>query len=356
MTGQRIVLGGRTYLIARRQDLRSVDDVQLRREIVGACLDDLARRSAASRLVESITGGSLLGAAEIARALERLLERGAIIAVRERPPERLLDAPAVSDLRNLEPDDPTPVTPDPRPTWIELRVVGEAGLSAEGTEVRLRLPDGEQRSMRLDALATFYADEILRHGTCRVEIVGPVELTAAAQPPGVGSSGAQISIAAVVGGNLELTTGASHLVVARRPVARVLELEDACFDTAGVVFRPEAAVVRGDASETTISGLLGIGREPLDPMTSMEVAAQPASRVISRPQSTTRRTHAPLSLSRTQLATKLGSKLGRQVATSRLTPLRPGPSTRKSGVATSLHPRWISSPTGSESSSVRRIG
>lgn len=180
VTGRRIVIDGQTYLLARRQDVISVWDARARRELVEAILDDLAGRFAARRLVESITGGIMLGASDIAQELDRLLERGDLVAVRERGEVRLLDAPTISDLRDLPSDDPDPIAPVESSTWIEIRVVGESGLSAAGTEIRLRLPDGERRSVILDEHATVYVDDIQRPGSCRVEIIGPSKLKAAA--------------------------------------------------------------------------------------------------------------------------------------------------------------------------------
>jgi hypothetical protein len=186
MSGSRIVIDGATYLVVRRRDLCSVEDEAARREIVVACLEDLAGRSAARRLVEDLTGGIMLGASDIARELDRLLESGRVVAVRERGAVRLLDAPRAYDPawsrgdprdpgEPAKPGDPRrPVVPPPsRPdlphgpeepvvdtTWIEVRLVDDTGTPVAGERVAVRFPDGGETQGYLDGDGRWRLDGI----------------------------------------------------------------------------------------------------------------------------------------------------------------------------------------------------
>jgi hypothetical protein len=65
-------------------------------------------------------------------------------------------------------------TTDTTPSWIELVVFGRDGLRLTGTSLQLRLPDGEQRTHRLDASGRVRLDELAREGSCEVQLVSPV--------------------------------------------------------------------------------------------------------------------------------------------------------------------------------------
>lgn len=180
MTASRIVLDGATYLVVHRRDLCNVDDEGARRDLVGACLEDPAGRAAARRLVEELTGGIMLGASDVARELDRLLESGRVVAVRERGAVRLLDAPRRRDPvwgrdepgifdgpirpvvspargsdRPLDPDEPVVDT-----TWIELHLVDEEGSPVSGERIAVRFPDGSETQGYLDADGRWRLDGI----------------------------------------------------------------------------------------------------------------------------------------------------------------------------------------------------
>lgn len=216
---------------------------------------DPPAREEARRLVEHMLG-RMVASSDLAAALHRLLLRGDVVAVRQRPAARRLDAPKVVDLRDVRPIEP--VVPLTSPTWIEVRVVAEGGLSVTGTEAELRLVGGERRSLVLDASGMIRVDDVEGDGRCSLEIVGPAEL-GPGEGTGDGYANASASVSAAEGGQVGLATGQSHTVVLRQPSARIVELGDACFDTAGAVFRPEASISEG-GDEPIVSGLLGIGR------------------------------------------------------------------------------------------------
>ncbi len=97
-----------------------------------------------------------------------VLESGATVAVvtdDEVPAGRpIMPRDKPTPIRSRDPDTPPP--PPSVRTWLALTVVDEDGHGYAGTRWTLTTPDGDDRTMELDASSSWRADELAVRGTC----------------------------------------------------------------------------------------------------------------------------------------------------------------------------------------------
>ena len=163
-----------------------------------------------------------------AAAIDRLVDvflRGDLALVRIAESSRLDPTPIVDPT-----DDPRPRDPDrpvvPRPTWISLEVVDEAGGPLPHLGVAITFPEGTPRSGRFDEAARFRADDVPEDGTCVVTVAAVPDLAvlgaAARVPEGewIGADGRD---------SVRLSTQRHHrlVVVAGRTEVQVVDAEGA---------------------------------------------------------------------------------------------------------------------------------
>lgn len=127
-------------------------------------------------------------------------------------------------------DDPTPIRPrDPdRPppvlTWIAFTVVDEDGHGYAGTRWSLTTPDGDDRTIDLDADSSWRADDLVA-GTCWLRPPSPLQPQGAGEPnPIVGDD--DVWIEPGFTDRIPLPTARAHRVVVVRGRTEVVLLDE----------------------------------------------------------------------------------------------------------------------------------
>jgi hypothetical protein len=126
-------------------------------------------------------------------------------------------------IRPRDPDPPPP--PPPVRTWLALTVVDEDGHGYAGTRWTLTTPDGDDRTVVLDASSSWRADDLLARGTCWLCAPRPL------RPHGPGVSNPTVGdddpwIEPGITERVPLTTARAHQVVVVRGRSEVVVLDE----------------------------------------------------------------------------------------------------------------------------------
>jgi hypothetical protein len=161
------------YFVRRRDVIRFQGEARIRELLVQ--LGDEDPSQLAALLGEYRRPNDL----DESAALDRLVgvfARGDLKLVRLEERSTLQTGPHVVPGR----DDPRPLHPDrpvaPRPTWISLEIVDEAGRPLPGLGLAITLPDGTRRSGRVDETARYRIDDVPEEGTCVVTVAAVVDV------------------------------------------------------------------------------------------------------------------------------------------------------------------------------------
>lgn len=195
------------------------------RAIVDEALADPSNRAAIANWLGFDTNSSV---DELRARMIQELDSGATVAIvtdDEVPAGRPImprdEPPPVRPVRPRDPDPPPP----PLRTWLAFTVVDEDGHGYAGTRWMLTTPDGDDRTVMLDANASWRADDLLARGTCWLCAPSPL------RPQGAGVSNPTVGdddpwIEPGVTDRVPLTTAREHQVVVVRGRSEVAVLDE----------------------------------------------------------------------------------------------------------------------------------
>jgi outer membrane protein OmpA-like peptidoglycan-associated protein len=223
------------------------------RSLLTTALEHPTAASELRHLAEQLTFRVGLSDAEVLEVLVDQVTSGNFVVVRRdseqpsgRPPSMHAEAgewrksiPRLADLSRTEREY------RPRsagsPTWIELSVVGERGQSYAGSQIRIRDPEGNARSLVLDQRSVARLDDVPSAGTCWVEL--PQDAT----PKGI----AQVPVGGLGDASGRLHPGGAPVGVrtAARHVLLVVQPKTACVRLVGMLFELNKAFLLPPALE-----------------------------------------------------------------------------------------------------------
>lgn len=170
------------WLVQRRDVIRFQGEARIRKLLAKLGEQDPAQLAA---LLDEYRGPNDLDGSAALDRLVGFFARGDLALVRLEDRSTLQTGPHIDPRR----DDPRPLEPDrpvtPRPTWISLEVVDEAGRPLPGIGLSIKLPDGTRRSGRVDEAARYRADDIPEEGTCVVSVAAAPDLELGEAPTSV---------------------------------------------------------------------------------------------------------------------------------------------------------------------------